>query len=186
MPWISDRWDVGDGEFGAMLSVSHQDKNYQEANTFDGTYDSVDPPGQPGTPTIRATTSCGRSSSASIYTLGETKRDSANLSLQWRPNDRATFYLRRVLRQVRRGLRTQFLDSVAGDHGRLIHAQAGYQCCPDLEFLGHIHAHEQPGIRTRIRDLSDWRSAATGVHHRSTSRSEATSAYTNSTATMSA
>jgi iron complex outermembrane recepter protein len=87
---ISDRWQLGDGEFGAMLSVSHQSKNYQEANTFDGTYDSVDPPGQPATPNDPTDNILRPFVIGSIYTLGETQRDSANLSLQWRPNDRST------------------------------------------------------------------------------------------------
>jgi iron complex outermembrane recepter protein len=89
---ISNRWDVGDGEFGAMLSVSHQDKNYQEANTFDGTYDRIEPPNQPATPGDQSDDILRPFVIGSIYTLGETQRDSANLSLQWRPNDRATFH----------------------------------------------------------------------------------------------
>jgi TonB-dependent receptor len=89
----SNRWKVGDGEFGAMLSISHQDKNYQEANTFDGTYDRIEPPGQPATPGNQADDILRPFVIGSIYTLGDTQRDSANLSLQWRPNNRATFTL---------------------------------------------------------------------------------------------
>lgn len=89
---ISNRWNVGDGEFGAMLSVSHQSKNYQEANTFDGTYDRIEPPNQPPTPDDPGDDILRPFVIGSIYTLGETQRDSANLSLQWRPNERATFH----------------------------------------------------------------------------------------------
>src|SRR5262249_3212535 len=46
----SNRWQVGDGEFGALLSLSYQDKNYLEANTFNGTYDRIDRPNAPPTP----------------------------------------------------------------------------------------------------------------------------------------
>lgn len=90
---ISNRWDTGAGEFGVLLSVSYQDKHYQESNTFDGTYDSVEDPANPtpdfndpGDNILRPFVI------GSIYTLGETARDSANLSLQWSPSDRASFY----------------------------------------------------------------------------------------------
>jgi iron complex outermembrane recepter protein len=84
----SNRWETGAGEFGAMLSVSFQDKHYQEANTFDGTYDLVPPPpnGPTADPIFRPFVI------GSIYTLGETQRQSANLSFQWQPNDRGTLY----------------------------------------------------------------------------------------------
>jgi TonB-dependent receptor len=88
----SNRWSTDAGEFGAMLSVSYQDRRYQEANTFDGTYDSVDPPGQPPTPNDPSDNILRPFVIGQIYTLGETVRESANLSLQWAPSDGASFY----------------------------------------------------------------------------------------------
>jgi TonB-dependent receptor len=88
----SDRWDTGIGEFGALLSVSYQDRHYQEANSFDGTYDSVDPPFQTPTPNDPSDNILRPFVIGSIYTLGETQRQSANLSFQWAPNDRGTLY----------------------------------------------------------------------------------------------
>jgi TonB-dependent receptor len=90
---ISNRWTTDAGEFGAMLSVSYQDKHYQEANTFDGTYDSIEDPFNP-TPNLDDPSDniLRPFVIGSIYTLGETVRESANLSLQWRPSDRATFH----------------------------------------------------------------------------------------------
>ena len=77
----SNRWESGIGEVGALLSVSYQDRHYQEANTFDGTYDEIPAPGDPDNTIFRPFVI------GSIYTLGETNRKSANLALQWAPND---------------------------------------------------------------------------------------------------
>jgi TonB-dependent receptor len=89
---VSDRWNTDAGEFGAMLSLSYQDRNYQEANTFDGTYDLVDPPGQPATPGNLSDNIFRPFVIGQIYTLGDTVRESANLSLQWAPSDSASLY----------------------------------------------------------------------------------------------
>lgn len=90
---VSNRWQTDAGEFGAMLSVSYQDKNYLEANTFNGTYDLVTLPAISPTPGHLTDQVYRPFVIGSIYTVGETKRKSANLSLQWAPNDRAKFYL---------------------------------------------------------------------------------------------
>jgi TonB-dependent receptor len=90
---ISNRWNTDAGEFGAMISASYQGKNYLEANTFDGTYDLVDNPTGVATPGNPADDVYRPFVIGSIYTVGETVRQSSNFSLQWRPNDNATFYL---------------------------------------------------------------------------------------------
>lgn len=88
----SNRWNTDVGEVGALLSLSYQDRNYQEANSFDGTYDFVDPPNQPPTPDDPSDNIYRPFVIGSIYTLGETQRQSANLSLQWAPNDQGMLY----------------------------------------------------------------------------------------------
>ena len=90
---VSNRWQTDAGEFGAMASVSYQDKNYLEANTFDGTYDLVTLPAINPTPTHLTDQVYRPFVIGSIYTVGETERKSANVSFQWAPSDRAKFYL---------------------------------------------------------------------------------------------
>ncbi len=87
---ISDRWDTGAGEFGALVSVSHQERDFQENNTFNGTYfNRPRPTGGPGTDALLVRPDVA----GLIYTLGERSRDSAEIALQWRPNDRLDLYL---------------------------------------------------------------------------------------------
>lgn len=90
---ISNRWNTDAGDFGAMLSVSHQDLTYQEANTFNGTYDFIDPNGAEQPVDDPSDNIFRPFVIGSIYTVGDRVRDSANLSLQWAPNDRASLYL---------------------------------------------------------------------------------------------
>lgn len=90
---VSNRWDTDAGEFGAMISMSYQQKNYLESNTFDGTYDLVDNPTGAPTPGNPSDDVYRPFVIGSIYTVGETTRQSSNVSFQWRPNDRAMFYL---------------------------------------------------------------------------------------------
>jgi iron complex outermembrane recepter protein len=81
---ISNRWDLGDGSFGALLGVSYQVRDYLEQNTFNGTYDQVQNPSNPGGPPILRPFVIG-----AISTLGDHARTSVNGSLQWQPNDSA-------------------------------------------------------------------------------------------------
>jgi TonB-dependent receptor len=90
---VSDRWQTDAGEFGAMVSVSYQDKNYLEANTFNGTYDLVTLPAINPTAGHLTDQVYRPFVIGSIYTVGETKRKSANVSFQWAPNDRTKLYL---------------------------------------------------------------------------------------------
>lgn len=86
---LSNRWTNGAGEFGALVSVSHQEREFQENNTFNGTYFSRERPGGTGpTDLLQRPDVVGY-----IYTLGERTRDSAEIALQWRPNDDLEFYL---------------------------------------------------------------------------------------------
>lgn len=83
---INKLWDGDHGRFGIMASASYQSQDYQESNTFNGIYSLKDAPtGGDGKVYIPDTI-------GSIYTLGDRKRSSANLTLQWAPNDSTELY----------------------------------------------------------------------------------------------
>lgn len=83
---LNNRWNTDLGEMGAMVSVSYQDRHYNNSNTFDGTYDFIENPLEPGQMIYRPFVI------GSIYTLGDRNRTSSNVSLQWRPSDNTEFY----------------------------------------------------------------------------------------------
>jgi TonB-dependent receptor len=82
---LSNRWDVGDGTFGALVAASYQDIDYLEQNTFNGTYDPVPNPSNPAQTILRPFVIGG------ITTVGDHARTSYNASLQWQPNENAEF-----------------------------------------------------------------------------------------------
>ncbi|MBN6102888.1 TonB-dependent receptor [Xanthomonas sp. CFBP 8703] len=79
-------WHTDAGKFGVMGSVSYQSQQYQESNTFNGTYTLKDNPANPGEQ-IYVPDTIG-----SIYTIGDRDRRSANLTLQWAPNENTELY----------------------------------------------------------------------------------------------
>ena len=156
---ISNRCKTDAGEFGAMLSVSYQDKNYLEANTFNGTYDLVTLPAINPTPGHTTDQVYRPFVIGSIYTVGETKRKSANLSLQWAPSDSAKFYLDGFYVKYDEDYALNFWIPLPGIQVDLLHAQSrrpgGRERRTDLEFPRHLHAHQQPGIQALLRNLPD-------------------------------
>lgn len=83
---LNKLWDSDAGRFGVMASASYQSQQYQESNTFNGIYSLKDDPlGNDGQVYIPDTM-------GSIYTLGDRKRSSANLTVQWAPNDNTELY----------------------------------------------------------------------------------------------
>jgi TonB-dependent receptor len=82
---FSNRWDVGDGTFGALVGMSYQDVHYSEQNTFNGTYDRIANPSAPGQTILRPFVIGG------IVTVGDHARTSFNTSLQWQPNEKTEF-----------------------------------------------------------------------------------------------
>ena len=86
---VSDRWNTGAGEFGALLSVSFQQQRYEEDRIFNflqlpSPY-SV-PGSNPAVPYTFPQTVGGFASP------GDRKRPAANYSLQWRPSDSLELY----------------------------------------------------------------------------------------------
>ncbi len=90
---VNNNWSTGAGEFGAMLSVSYQDRQFMDQVNFVTAPDAVtitDPrsaplniPGQPSLiPPV----------AGAYYRHGDRNRTSTNLALQWSPSDTAQYY----------------------------------------------------------------------------------------------
>lgn len=79
-------WNTDAGKFGVMASVSYQSQRYEESNTFNGTYTLEDNP-LDSSQQIYVPSTIG-----SIYSQGDRARRSANLTLQWAPNDNLDLY----------------------------------------------------------------------------------------------
>ncbi|CAM3253089.1 TonB-dependent receptor [Asticcacaulis taihuensis] len=81
---ITDRWNTGAGEMGALLNLSYTEQDFRNAVRWaDGYIGSADVNGQ----TIRFPNSVG------VYMdTGHRWRPSANATLQWRPNDQVEVY----------------------------------------------------------------------------------------------
>ncbi|HEX8419060.1 MAG TPA: TonB-dependent receptor [Sphingomonas sp.] len=88
---ISDRWQTGIGEIGALLNVSFTQTRYLNSVRYQGFQDNV-PAAQQVLPA-----SVGRSFTfpqdiGLFYGRGNRQRPSVNGSLQWRPADNVTIY----------------------------------------------------------------------------------------------
>ncbi|RSB47716.1 MULTISPECIES: TonB-dependent receptor [Brevundimonas] len=87
---ISNRWNTGAGEIGALLNLSYTSLRYLDSVRWDsGGIVAVD--GQSADPAVQG----ARYPDAVgiFYGTGERWRPSANLALQWRPNDQWEFYI---------------------------------------------------------------------------------------------
>ncbi|HBY42486.1 TonB-dependent receptor [Brevundimonas sp.] len=87
---ISNRWNTGAGEVGALLNLSYTSLRYLDSVRWDsGGIVAVD--GQSADPAVQG----ARYPDAVgiFYGTGERWRPSANLALQWRPNDQWEFYV---------------------------------------------------------------------------------------------
>lgn len=87
---ISDRWNTGIGEFGALLNLSQTRLHYLDSVRWDG--------GVLGTVTTQSDDPAAAGARfpdavGIYYGTGDRTRPSANLALQWRPNDQWEFYV---------------------------------------------------------------------------------------------
>jgi len=85
---LNHRWNSDWGEMGAMISASYQRGSYNQNNTFNGSYYKVTNPitGDSSDQVYEPTTI------GAIYSLGQRTRQSANMALQWKPNDNTQMY----------------------------------------------------------------------------------------------
>jgi len=88
---ISNTWEVGAGEFGALLGLSYQRRNYHEERAF-----NVAPEPQSGafSPTNPAPVPDfkGPFVVGQIPIAGDRRRTAGNFALEWRPNERTRLY----------------------------------------------------------------------------------------------
>ncbi|UZJ43624.1 TonB-dependent receptor [Marinimicrobium sp. C6131] len=82
---VSNRWEAGDGEFGALFNVSLIDDYFQQSNTF--TAETLPTDRTPSGETVGIPLSVGI-----VSDKGLRERAQANMSLQWRPNDELELY----------------------------------------------------------------------------------------------
>jgi iron complex outermembrane receptor protein len=94
---ISNRWETGAGEFGALVGVSYNRRRYQDQTAFDFI--------SSGTPIATPDTVGG------LYTSGDRKRLAVNTSLQWKPSPDLEFYADGVFTQYKE---TQAVDFFIG------------------------------------------------------------------------
>jgi iron complex outermembrane receptor protein len=88
---ISDTWNTGAGDFGALLGLSYQRRNYHEERAFNvapepqaGQFNPTNPP---PVPDFQGPFVMGQ-----IPIRGDRRRTSGNMSLEWRPNDNTKLY----------------------------------------------------------------------------------------------
>ena len=85
---ISNRWDTGAGEFGALLNVSYTQLHYLDSARFNGGFIATARPEQSaGGSAFRFPDAVGI-----FYGSGKRWRPSVNAALQWRPTPELEFY----------------------------------------------------------------------------------------------
>ena len=113
---LSDRWEVGGGEVGALLNVSYSESNYRDENIWVGAANphyasDYTPFGgawerglDDGLPHAAGSTLVDTNGEATEYVLmrdamgftdftGKRKRPAANISLQWAPNENSEYLM---------------------------------------------------------------------------------------------
>lgn len=83
---VSDRWDTGAGEFGALLDVSWSSNKFNRPVAFNCEQRSTNH-GPPGAPNVSAPTCVGGLNQFGTYT-----RPQANAALQWKPSPDLEIY----------------------------------------------------------------------------------------------
>ena len=105
----SNRWDTSAGEFGALVGVSFNERNYHEERAFNTRSELQTGCPQPAPPAapVPPNRTCGQFNAAHpapvdafqgpfvmgyIPIAGDRKRKAANFALQWRPDDDTELY----------------------------------------------------------------------------------------------
>jgi TonB-dependent receptor len=104
---VSNTWDTGAGEFGALLGLSYQRRNYHEERAFNvapepQTCTPDPPPGEPECSTTRGQFNPANPAPVDdfkgpfvvgqIPIAGDRQRIAGNFTLEWRPNERTRLY----------------------------------------------------------------------------------------------
>lgn len=102
---ISGHWNVGDGEFGALLNISYSNQNFNRPISF-----NCDPRsatnGPPGAAGIVLPTCVG-----GLTDTGRYSRPQANAAIQWKPTPELEFYVDGLYSGYRSRFATNFIFS---------------------------------------------------------------------------
>jgi len=79
---VSNRWEAGDGEFGALIGISYTDLRYLDSTRSNTDFVAGGGPNGTRFPDIQRIT----------YGVGHRTRPSINFALQWSPNPDVEFY----------------------------------------------------------------------------------------------
>lgn len=113
---VSNRWETGAGDFGALINVSYTELEYLDTARFvSGDFFGINAdPANPGTfrdnfgnvneTTVRVPVGVGL-----FQSPGLRKRPSVNAALQWRPNDELEFYVDGLYQGFRRQVSDRLL-----------------------------------------------------------------------------
>lgn len=159
---ISDRWTTGIGEFGALLNLSHTRLRYLDSVRWGG--------GVLGTVTDQSPDSALAAARfpdavGVFYGAGDRSRPSANLALQWRPNDQWDFYVDALYQGYRNKIsdrqfvvplydaETRFENVVLRPDGRSIQS---------LTAIGGLRPEQWQGASTGRTDT--WQAAVGGSY----------------------
>lgn len=131
---ISGRWDLGDGEIGALLNISYSDQKFNRPISF-----NCDPRsatnGPPGAPGIVLPTCVG-----GLTDTGGYQRPQANAAIQWRPTPELEFYLDGLYSGYRSRFATFFVFSDIFGAQSISNAVAGEDC-----FTAQVNGAGFPG-----------------------------------------
>lgn len=131
---ISGRWNVGDGELGALLNISYSDQKFNRPISF-----NCDPRsatnGPPGAAGIVLPTCVG-----GLTDTGGYQRPQANAAIQWRPTPDIEFYLDGLYSGYRSRFATNFIFSDIFGAQSISNAVAGSDC-----FTAQVNGAGFPG-----------------------------------------
>ncbi len=107
---VSDRWQIGGGEFGALVNVSYSRENYDYPVVWEDTPHNPEPTSQTGLSVPVFVPFMGSST-----TIGERKYPEVNVSLQFKPSDALEFYTDSIYTGYKARYGTNFFFTVTSD-----------------------------------------------------------------------
>lgn len=107
---LSDRWQTGIGEFGALINGYFSRENYDYPVVWEDTPHNPEPTSQTGLSTPVFVPFMGSST-----TIGERKYPEVNVSLQFKPTDELEFYSDTIFNQYQAQYGSNFFFTVTSD-----------------------------------------------------------------------
>ena len=98
---VSDRWDVGGGEIGALLGLSYTSMHYRDSTRSNTDFVAGGGPGGTQFPDIQRVT----------YDEGDRERPSVNGAIQWRPTPGLEFYVEGLYQGFRNKLSSREMEA---------------------------------------------------------------------------